>query len=160
MGGHERTEDGHHLIINGRKWRASDPAIPEPLRQELVTELMTARRLIKSRGDEGRFRAHDAKVALGERGEPWWETSKDGQRERLGAAVRALLRKREGSTICPSDAARIVGGENWRELMPLAREVAGDLAGTEEVRITQRGDEVSADASGPIRLAPGPALQH
>ena len=43
----------------------------------------------------------------------------DAQRERLGAAVRALLRARapragEGArsgTICPSDAARAVGPE-------------------------------------------------
>ena len=32
---------------------------------------MAARRLVKTRGDEVSFRVHDAKVALGERGENW-----------------------------------------------------------------------------------------
>ena len=54
----------------------------------------------------------DAKVALGERGEPWWEpASEAGRAERLAAAMRALLWHRDpDKTICPSDAARAVGG--------------------------------------------------
>lgn len=35
----ERTPDGRWLITGGRRWRASDPAIPEPLRAELVDGL-------------------------------------------------------------------------------------------------------------------------
>lgn len=31
-------------MVDGRRWRATDPSIPEPLRQELVNELMAARR--------------------------------------------------------------------------------------------------------------------
>ena len=77
----ERTPDGHHVIIDGRKWRATDPSIPEERRQELVNELMSARRAVgaaKRAGDAeaekaARERVHAAKVALGERGEPWWE---------------------------------------------------------------------------------------
>ncbi|MDQ3457204.1 MAG: DUF3253 domain-containing protein, partial [Actinomycetota bacterium] len=35
---------------------------------------------------------------------------------RLESAVRTLLAAREaGRTICPSDAARVVGGERWRD---------------------------------------------
>jgi uncharacterized protein len=77
----ERTSDGHYVIIDGRKWRATDPSIPEERRQELVNELMSARRAVGTakRADDAeaemaaRKRVHAAKVALGERGEPWWE---------------------------------------------------------------------------------------
>lgn len=77
----ERTPDGRHVIIDGRKWRATDPSIPEERRKELVGELMSARRAVgaaKRSGDSAaeraaRDRVHAAKVALGERGEPWWE---------------------------------------------------------------------------------------
>ena len=155
-----RTDDGRYVVIKGQKWRATDPDIPEQLQAELVKELMTARRLVKTRGDEVRFRVHDAKVALGERGEPWWEPTETGQRERLSSVIRALLRRREGATLCPSDAARVVGGENWRDLMPLVREVAAELSDQGEIRITQKGEPVSSDAKGPLRLAPGDQLRH
>lgn len=77
----ERTPDGRYVIIDGRRWRATDPSIPEERRQELVGELMSARRAVgaaKRAGDEeaeraARDRVHAAKVALGERGPPWWE---------------------------------------------------------------------------------------
>lgn len=155
----ELTEDGRYRLINGRRWRASDPQIPEGLRAELVKELMAARRLVKTRGDEVRFRVQDAKVALGERGEPWWEPTDDGRRVRLTAVIRALLRGRDGSSICPSDAARVVGGQQWRDLMPLARETAEELAQMEEVVVTQKGQPVDISARGPIRLQPGPHLK-
>ncbi len=156
----ERTPDGRWLIIGGRRWRASDPAIPEPLRAELVDELMRGRRLIRTRGDEARPFVHDAKVALGERGEPWWEPATDsGLRDRLAAVMRALLRKRDGSSICPSDAARVAGGEDWRQVVPVAREVADGLAAQGVVVVQQKGETLTAaTAEGPIRIAPGPAL--
>lgn len=69
----ETTDDGRYIVVNGRKWRATDPAIPEPLRKQLVSALMTGRRLVKTKGDAARVMVHDAKVALGERGDPWWE---------------------------------------------------------------------------------------
>jgi len=77
----ERTPDGRYVIIDGRRWRASDPRLPEERRKELVSELMEARRDVGAakRNDdaeaerEARDRVHQAKVALGERGKPWWE---------------------------------------------------------------------------------------
>ena len=77
----ERTPDGRYIVVNGRRWRASDPSLPEARRQELVNELMSARRAVAAakRSDDAaaeraaRDRVHAAKVALGERGEPWWE---------------------------------------------------------------------------------------
>ena len=157
--GPERTPDGRHIIVNGRKWRATDPHIPEALHAELVKELMAARRLVKSRGDDVRFRVQDAKVALGERGDPWWEPAPKGRRARLASTMRTLLRHREGSTICPSDAARVVGGQDWRGLMDIAREVASELADRGEARVQQKGVDVDlATVRGPIRLAAGPSL--
>jgi hypothetical protein len=81
----ERTPDGHYVIIDGRRWRASDPSLPEERRQELVDELMSARRAVgaaKRAGDPeaeraARDRVHAAKVALGERGPKWWERDGD-----------------------------------------------------------------------------------
>ena len=161
MSGAETSDDGRYIIVDGRRWRATDPSIPQKLKAELVAELMRARRLVRTRGDEVRPFVQDAKVALGERGEPWWEQASDeGVRERLAASMRVLLRHRDGKTICPSDAARVAGGDDWRELMPLAREVAGTLAWEKVVVIQQRGEPVDLDAAkGPIRLAAGPELK-
>ena len=59
----ERTEDGRWIVVGGRRWRASDPSIPEPLRQELVDELMDARRAVgaatKAGDGEAERRARD-----------------------------------------------------------------------------------------------------
>lgn len=82
----EKTPDGRYVIIDGRRWRATDPSIPEERRQELVRELMKARRDVgaaKRAGDAGaeaeaRARVHAAKVALGERGPKWWEENPPG----------------------------------------------------------------------------------
>lgn len=156
----ERTPDGHHIVVTGRRWRASDTGIPENLRSELVSELMRARREVKARGDDARPLVQDAKVALGERGEPWWEEAGDqGLRNRLAAAIRTLLRHRDGTTICPSDAARVVGGTHWRDVVPVAREVAHDLVESHVVVVQQKGEAVDVlQARGPVRIAPGPAL--
>ena len=83
----EKTPDGRYVIIDGRRWRATDPSIPEERRQELVNELMAARRDVgaaKRKGDEraekeARSRVHAAKGALGERGKPWWEREGGGR---------------------------------------------------------------------------------
>jgi hypothetical protein len=153
------TADGRYLVVAGRRWRATDPAIPDALRQELVNELMAARRLVRSDPDTARPRVQDAKVALGERGDPWWEPTSDGRRVRLAATMRALLRhRRPEATICPSDAARVVGGESWRDLMDPAREVAAELVREGIVVVRQHGQDVDlAAATGPVRLARGPA---
>lgn len=161
----ERTPDGHYIIVKGRKWRATDPHIPPSLQSELVAELMNARRAVKTEGDAARFRVQDAKVALGERGENWWEPTTEGVAERIAAAIRTLLRKRdEGKTICPSDAARVSGGEQWRDYMDLARSVAQDMARSGEIVVMQSGEEIPEELTvnhikGPIRLARGPQFR-
>lgn len=88
----ERTPDGRYLVIEGRRWRASDPAIPEDRRAELTRTLMAWRREVRrTRGtaEERAARAgvQAAKVALGERGAPWWEQSDDEREARWSAPV-------------------------------------------------------------------------
>ncbi len=75
----EKSDDGRYVIIDGRKWRATNPDLPEEERKRLVSELMSARSAVghaKRRGDAvaeraARDRVHAAKVALGERGPRW-----------------------------------------------------------------------------------------
>lgn len=83
------------------------------------------------------------------------------RRRRVGAgdvaleeAIRALLEGRaDGATICPSEAARAVGGDDWRALMEPARAAARRLVAAGEVEITQRGRVVDpSTAKGPIRI--------
>jgi hypothetical protein len=155
----EHTGDGRYIVVRGRRWRATDPSIPDTLRAELVSALMTGRRLVKTEGDAARVMVHDAKVALGERGDPWWEPTEEGTRNRLAATIRTLLRSRGQGSICPSDAARTVGGDRWRELMETARRVALDLRADGVVAVLQRGEEVSGpDVRGPIRIVAADAL--
>jgi hypothetical protein len=72
----------------------------------------------------------------------------------LDAAILGLLADRDASsTICPSEAARLVGGEQWRDLMEPARAAARRLVERGEVVITQRGVVVDpSTAKGPIRI--------
>ncbi|MET0161614.1 MAG: DUF3253 domain-containing protein [Microbacteriaceae bacterium] len=74
--------------------------------------------------------------------------------ERLTAAIRELLAQRAAqATICPSEAARRVGGDEWRDLMEPARQAAGRLVDAGEVEITQGGEVVDlGTARGPIRI--------
>ncbi|WP_204450879.1 DUF3253 domain-containing protein [Actinokineospora baliensis] len=74
--------------------------------------------------------------------------------ERLRAAILALAEARGmDSSTCPSDAARAVT-DDWRPLLPRARELARDLARAGEVRLTQRGAVLDPDGQwrGPIRI--------
>ena len=73
---------------------------------------------------------------------------------RLEISIRALLAARAGTaTICPSEAAREVGGEDWRTLMEPARAAARRLVAAGEVEITQQGRVVDpSTAKGPIRI--------
>jgi len=86
------TRDGRYLVIDGRRWRASDPKIPEERRKELTHVLMAWRREVRrTKGTDEERAARDgvqaAKVALGERGTPWWEQTDDERRARWGADV-------------------------------------------------------------------------
>jgi hypothetical protein len=74
----------------------------------------------------------------------------------LEESIGALLDDRTaGATICPSEAARRVAGDDgdWRPLMEPARAAARRMVATGEVEITQRGRVVDpSTAKGPIRI--------
>jgi len=79
--------------------------------------------------------------------------------QQLREAILALARERApAKTICPSDAARTIGGDQWRDLMEDARDIARDLAKAGEVEIMQRGKVLDPDAQwrGPIRIRARP----
>lgn len=75
-----KTPDGRYLIVRGRLWRTSNPALPEAERARLVAALMDARRSVgqaQRREDAdalaaARRQVDAAKRALGERGPVWW----------------------------------------------------------------------------------------
>ncbi len=74
------TPDGRYIVVRGRLWRAANPHLTDEQRAALTKALMDARREVKAAGrahDPGRLAAarkavDAAKVALGERGSPWW----------------------------------------------------------------------------------------
>ena len=72
----------------------------------------------------------------------------------LEETIATLLNARaRTSTICPSDAARAVGDDQWRGLMEPARRAARRMVARGELQITQGGMVVDpSTAKGPIRL--------
>jgi len=72
------TPDGRYFVVRGRLWRKSNPALDGATRERLVKDLMSARRAVReAKGDPeaiktARHLVDQAKVALGERGAPWW----------------------------------------------------------------------------------------
>jgi hypothetical protein len=81
----------------------------------------------------------------------------DATDEALERETVALLAQRaRGATICPSEAARAVAGDDeaaWRALMERARSAARRLVERGFVEITQRGRVVDPSAArGPIRI--------
>lgn len=74
---------------------------------------------------------------------------------RLRAAILALAQHRGStSSICPSDAARAIGGNSWRELTAQSRTIAFALARAGDIQITQRGNVIDPyrPPRGPIRI--------
>ena len=73
---------------------------------------------------------------------------------RLRAAILTMTDERAPRTICPSDAARAVAPDNWRELMDQTRDLARELARSGDVVITQKGEALDPDREwrGPIRI--------
>lgn len=162
-------EDVGYRLIKGRRWRISDPAIPDALRQQLVNALMDARRAVKAAlADDdaaalaqARARVHCAKLALGERGARWWAPMDElGWTQRLDATLISLLARRDpDATLCPSELARSLGGDAWRDDMERVRERCWQLAAGERVELRQRGAPVEPGVRGPLRIARGARFQ-
>ena len=86
------------LVIDGRRWRRTDPAIPEELAAALRSHLGRGRsgvRSAKRAGDEeaiaaARRRVGLAKHGLGERGPYWWDRPEPERVADARAALRDL----------------------------------------------------------------------
>ena len=86
----ELSDDDHFIVIKGRRWRATDPTIPDDVAADLRRSLMSARRAVgaalKAHDEDAeqsaRARVNVAKIALGERGRAWWEQTADERKAR------------------------------------------------------------------------------
>ena len=90
------SEAERYLVVDGRRWRRQDPALPEDVAAALTSQLGRARSLVrrlKTAGEDpapARHRVALAKHGLGERGTPWWEQTAEQRRERWEQALAAL----------------------------------------------------------------------
>jgi len=87
-GSPSHTPDGRYFIIRGRLWRLSNPGLTEERRQELVKQLMDARRGLRghpSAAQRAQLRrlVDEAKRGLGERGPVWWTDGAPDYNRRL-----------------------------------------------------------------------------
>jgi hypothetical protein len=90
------TPDGRYIVVRGRLWRRTDPRLPEDRREELVRELMAARRAKKDAraaededaAEDARRRVDAAKTALGERGPVWWDDDAPDETRRMARNTR------------------------------------------------------------------------
>ena len=94
----EHTPDGRWIVVDGRRWRRQDPALPEDVAARLRSHLGRARaavRTVRREGTEAQLRAvRDrvglAKRGLGERGTPWWEQTPEERQARWTDALARL----------------------------------------------------------------------
>lgn len=96
----DSTDDERWLVIDGRRWRRTDPSLPPGLVDRLRSHLGRARsavRTTKRAGDadgtaDARRRVGLAKTGLGERGPRWWEEDVASRLDRAGEALAELDR--------------------------------------------------------------------
>lgn len=101
----EHTADGRYVVVDGRRWRATDPAIPEDDAAVLRRWLMAARRAVGTAtragdaagGSAARSRVQAAKTALGERGPAWWGQTDDERRARWTEGLHRAAQEGFGS---------------------------------------------------------------
>ncbi|WP_295791077.1 biopolymer transporter Tol [uncultured Microbacterium sp.] len=99
--GTEDPADGERwLVVNGRRWRRTDPELPDEIAARLRSHLGRARaavRTTKGADDEegtaaARHRVGLAKAGLGERGPRWWDDDVPARVQRARAALAELDR--------------------------------------------------------------------
>ncbi len=94
----QHTDDGRWLVVDGRRWRAADPELPEDVRARLLHHLGVARAAVGPavRAGDGdaeraaRARVQLAKTGLGERGTAWWDQEPAERRARWEQALARL----------------------------------------------------------------------
>jgi hypothetical protein len=92
------TDDERWLVIDGRRWRRTDPILPEDVQAALRSHLGRGRggvRAAKAANDAraeaaARRRVDLAKHGLGERGPRWWDEPEADRLERAREAIREL----------------------------------------------------------------------
>ena len=75
--------------------------------------------------------------------------------DRIRAAINECLNARAATaSICPSEVARhLYSKDDWREQMPIIRQVARDMADEGALQMTQGGKPIDPENfKGPIRL--------
>ncbi len=95
------TDDSERwLTIDGRRWRRTDPSLPDDVVAALTSHLGRARSAVgaaKRSGDDAavaaaRARVDLAKRGLGERGPYWWDEAEDARLARAREALHELDR--------------------------------------------------------------------
>lgn len=90
--------DDRWLVIKGRRWRRTDPALESVVVDELKSHLGAARNAVRTAKKSGssrdledaRHRVNAAKRGLGERGDYWWEMDPVQRHKRAEAALQEL----------------------------------------------------------------------
>lgn len=91
-------DDERWLVIDGRRWRRTDPSLPTAVVDALKSHLGRGRSSVgraKRDGDDkavaaARRRVGLAKHGLGERGPYWWDEPEAARLARAEEALRAL----------------------------------------------------------------------
>ncbi|MBF4548770.1 biopolymer transporter Tol [Pseudoclavibacter sp. VKM Ac-2888] len=86
------------MVVKGRRWRRTDPALPVDMVERLKSHLGRGRSGVgaaKRRGDdaavaEARTRVGLAKHGLGERGPRWWDEPEEVRLQRAREALTDL----------------------------------------------------------------------
>ncbi|NYE36310.1 hypothetical protein F4692_001414 [Nocardioides cavernae] len=89
------SDEEKWLVVDGRRWRRTDPAIPADALERLKSHLGRGRSGVRTATSDAELRATRhrtqlAKVGLGERGTAWWEQTDAERRERWESALRDL----------------------------------------------------------------------
>lgn len=68
------------------------------------------------------------------------------------AILTLLAQRRTDATICPSEAARLLAAEHWRDMMPQVHRAVDDLLASGDIRLSWKGAALGA-RDGPYRIA-------
>jgi len=92
------ASDDRRMVINGRRWRKTDPSLPTEIVEQLKSHLGRGRsgvRAAKQADDTdavaaARHRVGIAKHGLGERGPYWWDDAESNRLARANDALQEL----------------------------------------------------------------------
>lgn len=68
------------------------------------------------------------------------------------AILGLLERRRPDASICPSEAARLIAPDGWREAMPQVHDAVDRLTAAGEISLTWKGKAMDR-REGPYRIA-------